>query len=354
MGISLPPACPLCGGGTLRRIEVGSLLFPDESYAPDFHRFANVLCGQCGVAFSHPRPATEDLVAYYNGAYRSHGRGLELDGKVIEPPLQADRLDMSLARFANFHRALREAGATPPGPADTVVDFGAYQGMFLYGAKTLWGCDGIAIDYNRQGIAFAQTFLGLPHSRVTEDIAAERFPERVRFATLVHALEHFPDPKGFLHHLADQVLSEDGWLYIEVPNLFGSPLNDPTHFFTFSPDSLRWLVESAGFEVAALFTSGQPETRDFLCTNAEENLVCLARRGTAAATPPRPDLDALEGEIRRRWAGHARTGLKRQLRAAARETARALYYAVFVGVLEPLAPGLATRLRRRLRGGGAA
>jgi len=344
-------ACPLCRAADPIRLDVGSLLFPTDSYAPEFHRFTNMLCRDCGVVFSHPRPAQADLVAYYNGAYRSHDRGLRLDGRVIEPPLQADRLDTSMARFANFHQALRRAHAKPPGVADTVVDFGAYQGMFLYAAKTLWGCRGIAIDYNRQGIAFAQGFLGLPDSRVTTDIAAERFADKVGFATLVHALEHLPDPRMFLDHLRAEVIRDDGWLYIEVPNLFGAPVNDPTHFFTYSGDSLRWLVEASGFEVVTLFTSGHPETDGFLCRNDEENLICLARPAAPRAiAPPRPDAAALAADLSRHWSRHARQGVSRQIRLAAREAARALLYAAFVLVLEPLAPGLAARLRRRRHG----
>jgi hypothetical protein len=343
--------CPLCGEPGATKLTIGSLLFPSESYAPEFHRFDNFMCPGCGVVFSAPRPHPEALVAYYNGAYRSHGRGLVLDGVTIEPPLQAERLDTSLARFANFHRALAQANVSPPGAEDTVVDFGAYQGLFLHAAKTLWGCRGIAIDYNQQGIAFAKSFLGLTDSRVTTDLMQEVFPEKVRFASLVHALEHLPDPRSFLAYLHDHVVREDGWLYLELPNLLGSPINDPTHFFTYNESSLRWLVEASGFEVQALFTTGHPRTQDFLCANDEENLVCLARwRPTSPPPPlPRPNVAKVVGEIRRHWSRHARAGAVRQGRLAVTELARALYYALFAFVLEPVLPGFARWLRRRLR-----
>lgn len=349
-----PQSCLLCGASDVHAVTADFLLFPAESYAPEFHCFGNWLCGACGVAFSYPRPSVDALVAYYNGAYRTLGQGMTLDGRTLEQPLQAEKIGISFRRFATFHEALRRAGATVPGASDLMVDFGAYQGMFLYAAQQMWGCRGIAVDYNRQGIEFARSFLGLTESRVTTDIVTETFAEPVQFATLVHSLEHFPEPREFLVHLRQQVLAVDGWLYIEVPNLFGSPLNDPTHFFSFSPDSLRWLVETAGFEVVELFTTGEPATTNFLARNGEENLVCLVRPAVGLRTPilPRPDMEVLTAALRRHWAAHARAAAARQARMAVRECLRSVYYCLFTLVLEPLAPRLALRLRRNRRAGG--
>jgi hypothetical protein len=72
-----------------------------------------------------------------------------------------------------------------------------------------------------------------------------------------------------LEHLRKNILKKTGVLYIEVPNLHGIPLCDPTHFFTFSRVSLEYLLNASGFEVLYLTTSGDPADETFFARSDE-------------------------------------------------------------------------------------
>lgn len=58
---------------------------------------------------------------------------------------------------------------------------------------------------------------------------------------------------NILNNLRNNILTTDSHVFIEVPNLFGSPLNDPVHIFTFTKQSLSFMVNKFDFEVLDIF-----------------------------------------------------------------------------------------------------
>jgi SAM-dependent methyltransferase len=75
-----------------------------------------------------------------------------------------------------------------------------------------------------------------------------------------HVVEHLPDPIGFLSRLRKTVLKKDGYLLVEVPNLYGHESFEVAHNFSFSPHTLRQLLHVAGYRVEALETHGCPRS----------------------------------------------------------------------------------------------
>lgn len=340
--------CRICGHGDLQPLGVEGFLFPVRSYAPDFHVYDNYICPGCGVVSGQPEPGDAALGAYYENAYRTSRDALTIGGKLVDTPIDLGVGGRSVARAKSFHdlvvrNAAKFADAVP-GEDDLVIDFGAYQGLFLHGVRQLWGCRCLAYDHSENGIAFARDYLGFELSRVTEDIYRDTFGERARFATMIHSLEHLREPLRFLEHLKADVLTDDGYLYIEVPNLYGMALCDPTHFFTYSEQSLRHLLECGGFEVIDIAVQGFPAVPEFVARNDEQNIVCLARpaRGSAATGDPAPavDTDAIRRLLRRSYARHSNTAIGRQFRAALGGTAKFFYYLAFAGILDRISPRL--------------
>jgi hypothetical protein len=349
--------CRICDGNKLEPLNVEGFLFPVTSYAPEFHQYENFVCPDCGVISIQPEPTDAALADYYNAAYRTSSNALCVGSKKIDTPVDLNVGGRSMARVKNFHKLLTRISNPEsnliPQTEDRVIDFGAYQGLFLCGVSQLWSCHCTAYDYSDSGIAFARDYLGFSDSQVAKDIYTDLFDGgKARFATMLHSLEHLREPIRFLEHLRHDILAANGLLYIEVPNLRGTALCDPTHFFTYTKQSLSYLLDRGGYDVIDIDHSGFPTGPDFAAFNDEQNLICLARprqENTSTCGPPGVKLSALRHDIRASYAQHSRGAVRRQAVIAVRETARAIYYFLFISVLERLSPRLALRIARLLK-----
>ena len=350
-----PSHCGICGATDAFRLDVGTFFFPDYSYAPDLHDFDNYLCRGCGVVFAHPQIDEAALVQYYNAGYRKSPHAYSIDGQEIDIPIYPEKMAPSFRRFKNLSDTVQALAASHPdcipGGDDTIVDLGAYQGLMLYAATEIWGCEGIAIDYNRDGIRFARDFLGLKKSRPTEDLFSETFADKARFVTMFHSLEHLREPERFLVHIRKNILADGGYLYVEVPNLFGAPLADPTHFYTYSRESLTYLMEKSGYRILRLALNGHPENNDFMGRNKEQNILCIAQPAPSVGQPVAPEINAgqMQRDIRRHYRAHGWGGVRRQLNLAMGEAARFAYSFAFAVVFDRVAPKVSRRLLRSIR-----
>jgi hypothetical protein len=219
--------------------------------------------------------------------------------------------------------------------------------MFLHGVSQIWPCRCLAYDYSENGIAFAREYLGYKDSVVAQDIYEDRFDQRPRFVTMIHSLEHLREPQRFLRHVSENILVEDGYLYIEVPNLYGTALCEPVHFFTYSKDSLKYLLAKCGFELVDMATSGFPVGAEFTAHNAEQNIICLARNsGEMRAEAPEAGVDTglIRRDLRAAYARHSAAATRRQIGAAFREAAKSIYYLGVTQILERLSLRLSMRV----------
>jgi SAM-dependent methyltransferase len=107
---------------------------------------------------------------------------------------------------------------------------------------------------------------------------AREIPERFDIVTMIHALEHMPDPLASLCDAA-YLLNDGGGLFIEIPNVLTSPFDliIADHLLHFSPAHLGYLASRAGFSVSLL--------RDDLLP---KEITLLARRGGTALERPAP------------------------------------------------------------------
>lgn len=329
--------CPVCAGTEIEAFNPQSLLFPNVSGNTLLPRHVNHLCRQCGVVFMFPRPSPELLRQYYNDAYRKSEFAMDVEGRAIDLPIQFPESGTSFSRFRNFIdcvEALRGSVADAvPRPGDTMIDIGGYQGMFLHAARQAYGVQGIVVDYSDDGVRFARTALGFEDSAVIDDVYGYTPPARARFVSMVHSLEHVDDPVRLLRHIGSTVLREDGFLYVEVPNLYGAPLNDPVHFFTFSAESLTYALNLAGYEVLRLTTAGNPHA-PLTLANDELVLVCLARPASPPVAPRPCAVPDVARKVESNYRRLSRAAIVRQARRAGSEFAKLAYYAFGHFILE--------------------
>lgn len=233
----------------------------------DFTRIANPLsgrpivrCTDCGLGFQHPKPSLEELLALYASpeyaaVYAAHDSSPYVLGEGQPAAFIAERL------------AVMESLA-PTGPkARRMLDIGAATGAFLRVARDRgWAVQGLELGEESSRIAREKH--GLPVERKTLEDA--RYPDASFDAVhLSHVLEHLLDPPSTLAEIR-RILAGGGVLVMEVPAELGdlfarlrkiflrrSP--EPyavrsSHITFFTPQTLRRLVEQAGFKTVSLKT----------------------------------------------------------------------------------------------------
>jgi len=168
---------------------------------------------------------------------------------------------------------VRNAGA---GETGKLIDIGCGNGSTLKdlsAAMPRWRLYGTELsDSAKAGLQQLPNFVELYTT------PAREIPERFDIVTMIHALEHMPDPLASLCDAA-YLLNDGGGLFIEIPNVLTSPFDliIADHLLHFSPAHLGYLASRAGFSVSLL--------RDDLLP---KEITLLARRGGTALEPPAP------------------------------------------------------------------
>jgi SAM-dependent methyltransferase len=90
--------------------------------------------------------------------------------------------------------------------------------------------------------------------------------------TMVHVLEHVPNPVGFLHELRSK-LDKQSRLVIEVPNYLRNPFDllIADHSTHFTADSLSSVVRAAGFHVEFVTSEWIPKELTLVATKSGED-----------------------------------------------------------------------------------
>ena len=198
-----------------------------------------VICRQCGLAWSDPRP--HDPREFYAERYR-----VDYKGACAPKPKHVLRAGKTaLSRFAKIRDRL--AGVR------TILDVGTGGGEFAYLLRSL-GYDLKGVEPNRgyADYSVAEYGLDVRVGFVEQcDFAANAFD----LITIWHVLEHTENPGGVLAKLLGW-LRPGGVLVVEVPSIEAtcqSPKSTfhEAHLYHFNVASLRRLAERTGFAEAA-------------------------------------------------------------------------------------------------------
>jgi SAM-dependent methyltransferase len=198
-------------------------------------RVAYFLCRRCGLVFQSPRPTPEELQSFYSGEYRR----LKQD---TEEPTEKDQA-MQVARARATLAFLR------PRVRRVVrhLDVGSSSGALLRHVGQEYSCAGVGVEPGEVYRRFSQA-LGQRIYPSLGDLAAagEGIFDLV---SLMHVLEHLPDPVGTLASLRRNHMSDGGVLILEVPNLIEHVSLERAHLKAFTAGTLRETVRRAGFRV---------------------------------------------------------------------------------------------------------
>lgn len=235
------------------------------------------VCLKCGLVQLSEFPTVEGLRQYYSHHYREDYKGsFTPKPKHIFRAARAarDRLTFLKSRLVDMGHPL----------PNTLLDIGAGGGEFVYAAKCI-GLDAVGIEPNLGYSDFARDSYSVHIDTLHLDQVCDRKADVV---TLFHVLEHIPNPIEVIKTLYE-IVKEDGWLFVEVPNIEqadASPSNIffQAHLFYFSEVNLI-AVASSYFEPVYTDTKG--------------NLRILLKRRKTPIPPRLPRAEQVQQTLRR-------------------------------------------------------
>lgn len=233
--------CPLCQSG--RRTTLVEALDGDSRGLV----FRVVRCQRCGLAFTSPRPDAASIAGFYPFDYEPHRgrrRAARFGAVAWLKGLYSGDPERYGPRWRGQGRLL-DVGCGSGGFLDRMH----HRGWSVVGLDTAPG----AVDHVRNTLGLPAFAGSLPQPVIP--------PESFDVVTMWQCLEHVHRPLEMLRE-AYQVLVPGGWLYVTVPNFasgaarwFGADwfgLDLPRHLVHFDPDTLREMLERAGFDVHAV------------------------------------------------------------------------------------------------------
>ena len=75
-----PFSCKICGYKMFVLFNNHSLFFSSKSPIPEFHKYKNFICSNCGVVTLYPKMTSKKIVKYYNSIYRSDNFSIKING----------------------------------------------------------------------------------------------------------------------------------------------------------------------------------------------------------------------------------------------------------------------------------
>lgn len=232
------PVCLLCG-------YPENTLFDQREFRA--HNVTNRLCRHCGLVFQSPRMTAEELNKFYEVEYRSLYQG---DKGPSKKDLNTQRgraaalLSLINGQVQNVSRHL---------------DIGSSTGQLLQRFQKAFVTQPVGVEPGESYRQHAQSH-GLKIYPSLEDLKRASV-QRFNLITMAHVLEHLPDPVAYLRNLREEFLVSNGWLLLEVPNLYAHDSFEVAHLFAFSAHTLREVVQQAGFEMVALNKHGAPRSQ---------------------------------------------------------------------------------------------
>ncbi len=213
-----------------------------------------VMCRKCGLIFINPRMSAKDYDDYYKYHYRK-------DRDAIKGSSNEEDLELNWRHALEFGKGIVKTMGQFLKDGLT-IDVGSSTGGVLAGLKELRpNLEILGIEPSLSESEYANTHGVKTITKIFEDYVKENQEANgsAQNVLCVQSLNHLLDPAGFLEW-SHKVLKEGGHIFLAVKNfkhqvrraggVEGGIQID--HVYMFTPETLKLLVESRGFEVVYL------------------------------------------------------------------------------------------------------
>ncbi len=219
--------CRICNSENISGLSIG--------------RSKLIKCNNCDIVYLKDIPEQSALNDYYQSDYKISSGGVYENEK-----RRIFRLPEQIALISTIMKYKQ--------PPATILDVGCDKGFFIDEARR-YGFSVSGVEPSETARQYADN-LNLD-VRSSLDAASSKFD----IITMWHSLEHFPLPLEAIKKLRSRLNSE-GLLFIRVPafdsicsKLFKDKwiwFQPENHYFHFSKKSLRFLLNSAGYDVLSI------------------------------------------------------------------------------------------------------
>ena len=259
--------CRVCLSKNIENFEIVHYGFPAKN-----ENWKCFFCFDCGSVSDFK--IKKDEINYADGSYRNNKNHLNTksDDKKILPPIDFWST-ISFKRWVHIWKVLNKSTNIFSHKEIKMLDYGGYNGFLPYALSQKHKINSHVADLDNKGLEMAQ-FLGSKTINLSKNEINERNFDLI---TIVHVLEHLDKPKENLMTLKS-LLSENGVIYAEVPNLYGFPLSDEAHKIAFTEYSLFKMFKSAGFEILDYGFAKTPKESikfDYYYNHDSENLFII-------------------------------------------------------------------------------
>lgn len=230
--------CPLCSSDSKISFD-----------RRDFRGYTvyNVICKRCGLVYQASRMSVAESQSFYEAEYRRLYQGQE-GPSTKDLAVQAKRAQVTL----EFTRPYISACAR-------ILDIGCSSGILLRQFRDHFQSQVTGIEPGTSYRRYAHS-LGLEVFSSLEEVEQQGLSP-FNLVSMMHVLEHLPEPVQYLQNLRLKHLTPHGWLLLEVPNLYAHDCFEVAHLVSFSPHTLTQVVEKAGYRVVRQKTHGEPRSK---------------------------------------------------------------------------------------------
>lgn len=205
------------------------------------------MCNNCGLVYQSTETSQVINPDFYAETYR----------KIYQDNPNPTKKDLWVQEQRANHLVdlVRNHCKTPP---KNVLDIGASTGTLLLKFQGAFRCEVTGVEPGSAYRAYAEKN-GIRMVASIDELIAKK-PARYDLVSLVHVLEHLPDPIDTLTRIKADLLSENGRLLLEVPHLYVHDSFELAHLTCFSPHKLVETVGQAGYDVRFLASHGIPRS----------------------------------------------------------------------------------------------
>jgi len=206
----------------------------------------NRLCNSCGLVFQSPRMSNQELRIFYESEYRQMHQ-------TSEGPTRKD-LIVQQARA----QVLLDFTSQHLNKVTNHLDIGCSSGLLLDKFRQKYDSNPIGIEPGEAYRIYAKE-LDITVYESREELVSHH-TGRFDLISMAHVLEHIAEPVNYLRELRRDLVTQDGALLIEVPNLYAHDCFEVAHLVSFSPHTLKQTLNKAGFNLIARRLHGQPRS----------------------------------------------------------------------------------------------
>ena len=227
--------CNLCGSSDYEILL--DLSVYDDTYMtlinvnPKYNELRK--CSYCELKYRSPQFTEEEALALYSGPYRNNIlksiTAKEYFNKIISIPIDQSELYEKI----NWLKLKIENYPEPINQIKKMIDIGCGVGVFLFWFEKLmpgWMKYGVEPTLEFSRVASKETDAKILNSEFKPDT----FDFKFDLVCLVQVIEHIPHPAQFMKSLKN-ILSTNGFLFIETPSDKNIKFLDPSHDVFMSP-----------------------------------------------------------------------------------------------------------------------